>query len=788
MSGAPSIRATGPPAKRIEDPPLLRGTGRYVDDVPLPSALHAVFVRSPHAHARILSIDAGRARALPGVAAVFDADGIAKGLTGVRLPLGYPSESLPPDITPFVLAATETCFVGEALAMIVAESRGLAEDAAELVIVEYGPLAAVTDCRHALDPASPKVRLDAPSNVLARFKVAYGDCTAAFAGAAHVFGESIHQHRGASQPIEARGVAASFDAATGSLTVWSSTQMPHSLLHTLAEMLGLTETRIRVVAPDVGGGFGCKFLVYPEEIATAAAAMLIGRPVKWAEDRREHFLAAPKERDQQWDIEIAVDADAHILGIRGRLIHDQGAYTPQGINLPYNSATAVTGPYMVPNYEIDVHVAQTNMVYVTAVRGACHPQAAFVMERLLDRVAHELRMDRAEVRRRNLVPAGKMPYVKPIAGRSGAPLTLDSGDYHACLEAVLERIDYGGFAARQQHARKHGRYLGIGIANGVKGTGRGPFESGTVKVSPSGKVSVFTGGMSVGQGIKTALAQICSDQLGVRLELIEVIAGDTSFVSLGMGAFGSRLAVTAGSSVHLAAAAVRRKALKVAADRLEAAEADLELCDGKVVVKGTDLGVSLANISRVLQGVQGYSLPGDMEPGLEATMHWKVDTMPYVNGCHACEVEVDVETGGVTILRYVAIHDCGKVINPLIVEGQFHGGIAHGIGNALFELMRYDQQGQPLTTTFADYLLPISAEMPRIELLFHESASPFNPLGAKGVGEGGTVPVAAAIISAVEDALGPFAVHIAEAPISPMRIRELIEEAARPPSAESTAS
>jgi carbon-monoxide dehydrogenase large subunit len=780
MSRVQSTRIVGHRARRIEDPALLRGAGRFIDDIRLPGMLQAAFVRSPHAHAKVVSIDASAARVLPGVVAVFDAQDIAKGLTRLRMPLGYPTPSLPPNITPFVLTPREVCFVGEALALVVACSRYVAEDAAAMVDVEYEPLPALSDCRGAIDPASPKVRLEAPSNVLTRFRVAYGECTNTFSDAVHVFGESIRQHRGAAHPIETRGAAATFDPATGSLTMWSSTQMPHGLMYTLADMLGLAENRVRVISPDVGGGFGCKFLVYPEEIAIGAAAKLLAQPVKWIEDRQEHFLAAPQERDQQWDVEIAVDREAKILGIRGRLIHDQGAYTPQGINLPFNSATAVTGPYIVPNYDLDVHVAQTNMVYVTAVRGACHPQAAFVMERLLDRVASELKLDRAEVRRRNLVPRSKMPYKKPIVGRSGVHMVLDSGDYHACLEKVLARIDYAGFAARQKRARAEGRYTGIGLANGVKGTGRGPFESGTVKVSPSGRVSVFTGGLAMGQGIKTTLAQVCAEQLGVRVEDIEVVAGDTGFVSLGMGGFGSRLAVTAGSSIHLAAVAVRDKALKVAAKALEAAEADLELRDGKVVVKGTDMGMALAEISRVLRGVPGYGLPEGIEPGLEATFHWKAENMPYVNACHACEVEVDVDTGGVKILRYVALQDCGRMINPLIVEGQFHGGIVHGIGNALFESMRHDAQGQPITTTFADYLLPTSTEVPAIELLSHESPSPFNPLGVKGVGEGGTIPVAAAIISAIENALELFGVHITQAPLSPVRILELIEESASP--------
>jgi carbon-monoxide dehydrogenase large subunit len=764
------MRIVGTRAKRIEDPRLLRGAGRFAADIALPGMLHAAFVRSPHAHALIRSIDAAAARQ---IATVFTATELEQAGVHLRMPLGFPSTSLPDDITPFVLTPHEVCFVGEAVAMVVAESRYIAEDAVAAVEVDYEPLPLVPDLEAALAPGAPKVRREAPSNVLTRFRVAYGDAAGAFAGAPHVFRERLEQHRGAAHPIEGRGAVARYEPGEDRLTVWSSTQMAHDLWMTLAQLLGMAEDRIRVAAPDVGGGFGAKFLVYPEEIAVAAASRMLGRPVKWIEDRLEHFVSAIQERDQVWDVEIAVDREAKILGVRGRLVHDQGAYTPQGINCAYNSATSVTGPYLVPTYDLDVVVAQTNKVPTIPVRGAGYPQACFTMERLMDRVARELGLDRAEVRRRNLVPAAKMPYEKPLKNRAGAPLVLDSGDYALCQEKVLAAIDYAGFTQRQAAAREQGRYLGIGIAHGVKGTGRGPFESGTVRVSPSGRVSVYSGALAMGQGLHTALAQICAEQLGVRIEDIEVITGDTAYVSLGLGGFASRQLVTAGSSVHLAARKVREKALKVAAQQLEAAEQDLELADGTVRIAGTNRAVTLAAIARLLRGVPGYSLPAGVEPGLEASFQWQTDQLAFAHSFHACEVEVDIHTGGVKILRYVALQDSGRLVNPLIVEGQVHGGVVHGIGNALFERMRFDEQAQPLTTTFADYLLPTSTDVPTLEVLLHESPSPFNPLGAKGVGEGGTVPVAAAVISAIEDALG---VHISEAPVSPARIVELLAE------------
>ena len=397
----------------------------------------------------------------------------------------------------------------------------------------------------------------------------------------------------------------------------------------------------------------------------------------------------------------------------------------------------------------------------------------------MDRVARELKLDRAEVRKRNLIPAGKMPYTKPLKNRAGAPLVLDSGDYPACQDEVLAAIDYAGFPARQAAARREGRHIGIGFAHGAKGTGRGPFESGTVRIAPSGRVSVYSGALAMGQGINTALAMIAAEQLGVPLERVDVITGDTAFVSLGMGGFASRQTIMAGTSVQMASLKVREKAIKTAAHLLEAAEADLELADGGVRVAGTNRSVTLAAIARALRGAPGFSLPAGVEAGLEANCQWQSDQMSFANCFHACEVDVDVETGGVRILRYVALQDSGKLINPMIVEGQVHGSVAHGIGNALYEWMGYDENAQPVTTTFADYLMPTSTEVPSIELLFKESPTPFNPLGIKGVGEGGIVPVAASLASAVENALEPFGVRITQVPMKPVRILELIGRGTR---------
>jgi carbon-monoxide dehydrogenase large subunit len=766
-------RVIGSRVKRIEDPKLLIGKGCYLDDIKIENTHHVAFVRSPYAHAKILSVDTTEARKLPGVVGVYKASDLESLMTSLRMPLGFPTNALPKNITPFVLCPEEVCFVGEAIVMVVARSRHVAEDAAALVHVDYQPLGLISDIRDALETHAPSVRSESPSNEVSKFTISYGDTSHIFNHASVIVQEKYSTHRGGAHPIEGRGVLSQY-GVNGELTVWSSTQMSHDLRMMLADLMGMDENLVRVIAPDVGGGFGCKFLVYPEEIAVSVAAKHLGVPVKWNEDRSEHFVSSIQEREQFWDLEIAVDHDGVILGIRGSMMHDQGAYTPQGINCPYNAATGVTGPYKVPSYHLDVSVRSTNKVPTIPVRGAGYPEAAFVMERLLDKVALKLSLDRAHIRAINLVKTEEMPYTKQIKNRAGAPIILDSGNYLHCQNLVLDKIDYVNFKSRQLQARREGRFIGLGFAHGVKGTGRGPFESGTVKIAPSGKISVFTGALAMGQGLKTALAQICAQQFGVSPSEVEVISGDTNFVSMGLGGFASRQTVTAGSSVHLAAVSVRKKALKVASQILEATEEDLDLKDGLVFVKGTDKSITLGEISKKLRGVPGYALPPGIEPGLESIEHWQTEVLAYSHSFHACEVEVDVGTGGIKILRYIALQDSGKLINPMIVEGQLHGGITHGIGNAIFEYMGYDSEAQPYTTTFADYLLPTATEIPNFEIMFHESPSPFNPLGVKGVGESGTVPVVPTIFSAIDSALEDWNVHLNNSPVSPVNIIEKI--------------
>ena len=775
MGGPPYIGRRYP---RVEDPALVRGAGCFVDDLKLPGLLEAAFLRSPTAHGLIRSINTDAARALPGVHAVYTLADLRPIMTADRLPLQFPSTVLPADISPFILAGKEVSYVGEAIALVVAEKRYIAEDALALIEVDIQELPAASDCRDALLPGAPDAHVHRKGNLLTDFVQSYGDADAAVAAAPRRLTVNLKQHRGGAHPIEGRGLVASFDAQNDLLTVWSSTQLAHEARYFIMKLLGLDENRIRVVTPDVGGGFGAKFILYPEEVAISAASLLLHRPVKWIEDRREHFMASIQERDQYWDVEVGFDDDGRLLGARGTMISDAGAYTYQGINLHYNASTNFPGPYVLPHYKLHVSVAETNTTPTAPVRGAGYPEGCFAMERVIDAIARDLGLDRAELRRRNLVPASAIPYGTPMQVRSASAIVYESGDFPACLDLALSSADYAGFAARREKAKTEGRLLGFGIATGLKGTGRGPFESAIVRVGRSGKVSVFTGAMAMGQGLKTVLAQIAADQVGVRPEDIMVVSGDTSTISLGLGGFASRQTVTAGNSVHLAARAVREKAIAAAARLLDVPEESLDIRDGLVIETGKNLSISLREIADSLAGAPGYKMPAGMAPGLESAVNFETSALTYGIGAHAVELEVDPLTGGVTLLNYVAVNDCGRVINPMTAEGQVHGGAVHGIGNALFEWMGFDANAQPLTTNLADYLLPAAPEIPTFNVHLVEYPSTKNPLGVKGIGESGTVPAAAAVISGIEDALSDYGVRIDEAPISPARLFKLIQESA----------
>lgn len=769
----------GANVKRKEDPALLRGAGRYVDDIHLPGMLEAAFVRSPFPHALINKIDVSAALAAPGVHAVLTYADLPEGM---REPMEMlqPNPSIQENLMPYVLAKDEVFYAGEAIAIVVADNRYLAEDAAALVNIDYTPLPAVSDCLQSVDPATPLVHANGKSNVPARMTLQSGDTDSAFRNAANVYSRRIVQHRGGAFFMECRGLIADWSEAAETLVVYVTTQAPHRLQRSLIGLLACNDNQVRVIAPDIGGGFGPKGPVYHEYLATCAASVKLKRPVKWIEDRRENFVATNQERDQIWDMEIAVDADAKILGLRGRLVHDAGAYIPWGVVLPWISAATVPGPYVIPSYKVEILVALTNKISTTPVRGAGRPQGVMVMERLMDLIAQERGLDPAEVRLRNMIRPEQMPYKVGITFRDGRPVTYDSGDYPACQKKALEIAGYEGFKQRQAEARKQGRYIGIGISNAVEATGLGPYEGATVRVANNGKISVYLGASTQGQSHKTTLAQIAADHFGVDISDVTVTTGDSATISQGMGTFGARIAVTGGNSVHLAAAEVAGKIKKIASEMLEVPESDLVLRNGRVEVVGaggniSGLGKSLREIAVKSIGQTGFAMPAGTVPGLESTSYFMPERSAYSNGTHVVEVEVDAETGQVSFRRYVVMHDCGRVINPMVVEGQVVGGVAHAIGNALFERLMYDENAQPLTTNFGEYMLPLADNVPNIEVHHQETPSPLNPLGVKGAGEGGTIAGIAAIIAAVENALQPFGVRIDEAPISPQRIVELIK-------------
>lgn len=771
----------GTSTPRVEDAPLLAGKGRFVDDLSPPDMLHAAFVRSPIAHGRIISINKTSALAIKGVRAIFTCADLPEFLQKRPMPLLVPNPALSQPITQLTLAHDEVRYVGEAVAMVVATSRAIAEDAAALVDVHYDELPAVANLQQAMRAGGPTVHLESQSNVAGRTVFCDGNVDIAFEQATHRFSATYLQHRGGAFFIEPRGCLAVPNPCESAVTVYIATQSPHRTKRNLMDMLNLGDHQIRLVAPDVGGGFGPKGSMYAEYIVITHAAMVLGKPVKWIEDRRENFLATHQERDQIWEMEIAVDAQARILGLRGRLVHDSGAYVPWGLVLPWISVTTLHGPYAIPAFSVELLALFTNKVVCTPVRGAGRPQAVFVMERLMDLVAEKMELDRAEVRRRNLVRPDQMPWSCRMISRDGQPVIYDSGDYPEAQRRALAASNYESFPERQRIALAQGRHIGIGFANFVEGTGLGPYEGAALKVTNTGKVVLYTGASPQGQSHKTTLAQIAADQLGMAPHDIEVIPGDTQGISLGMGTFAARSAVNAGNAVHLAAVEVKRRALLIGAQMLKASVDELRLSDCAVyVVNEPSRRMTLKQLSIYGIGMPGYSLPPGIDsPGLEYTAYFSPKRSTYSNGCHVAEVEVDVETGQVKLLKYVVLDDCGRAINPMVVHGQVVGGVVHGIGNALLEQLVFDDQGQPLSTNFGEYLLPSAQGIPHIEVHHMESPSPLNPLGVKGAGEGGTLPAAAAIVSAIENALQPFGVQLNESPLSPMRIVELITQASR---------
>ncbi len=796
MSIDVTTRTIGARILRHEDPRLLRGHGCFVDDVSPPGLLHAACVRSPHARARIVAIDASRARRLSGVHLILTAPDL--GSMNEPGPLLIPHPALTAPRTQRPLAQDEVRFVGEAVAFVVADSRYQAEDAAALIEVEYAPLAAVVDVETALHEDSPRVHADVPANRAARFPQTVGDPERAWREAARILRERLVIERSCGSPLEGRGVVAEYDLRTGVLRVWASTQAPLTIRNGLAHMFGLPEFNVEVIAPDIGGGFGTKIMLfYPEEILVPFAAMRLGRPVKWTEDRREHLIASNQERGQIHHVEVAVDGEARILALRDRFVHDTGAYTPYGIVVPIVTAAQLPGPYRLRNYHVEFEVVYTNTVSVSPYRGAGRPHGAFVMERVMGLIAREFGLEPAEVRRRNLIQPHEFPWDVGLTFQDGSPTRYDSGDYPAGLEMALDMIGLPAFRAHQAEARREGRHLGLGLACYVEGTGIGPYEGAHVRVEPSGRVFVATGLTTQGQGHYTTFAQIAASTLGCDPSHVTVVTGDTRKFNWGAGTFASRALVTSGNAIHAAATKVRDKVLRLAASLLEVSPHDLELEDGWVRVKGAPdkaltLGAlateanpiryaygqrSSATALRLVKARGAAVLASGEEPGLEATGYFAPPQSTFASGCHACIVEVDVETGQLQLLRYVVQHDCGVMVNPTIVEGQIRGGVAQGIGGAFYEKIVYDDGGQPLTASYMDFLMPTAMEIPSIEIGHLETPSPLNPLGIKGVGEAGAIPGPALVAEAIEDALTPFAVRIREMPLNPSRLRALIRQA-----------
>jgi carbon-monoxide dehydrogenase large subunit len=780
---------------RQEDQRFLTGTSTYIDDIDLPDMLHAAILRSPYAHARINSIDVTHAAALEGVEAVLtykDLDVVAG-----PLPLLIPHPALTHPHTQYALAKDTVRYVGEAVAMVVACDRYIAEDALALIEVDYEPLPVVSpaDLKDAVAPDAAQIYTDVPNNIAAHLVQQVGDIDSAFAHATHVFHRRVQLDRSASQPVETRGVIARFDAFEQALTVWDSTQGPISIRNGLAHLFGLPAEKVRVTAPDVGGGFGGKIMLfYPEEVLVPLMAIRLGQPIKWIEDRLEHMVGSNHERSQVHDISIALDNNGRILGLRDVFIHDTGAYCPYGIIVPQITSCQLPGPYKVPAYYSNATVTYTNRTPVSPYRGAGRPHGVFAMERILDHAADQLGMDRAEIRRRNMIQPDEFPYDVGLVFQDGLPTRYDSGNYPAGLERALEMISYEHFREEQRLARAEGRYLGIGIGCYVEGTGIGPYEGAYISVDCQGEVYVATGVTTQGQGHQTSFAQIVASELDIPVEMVHVTTGDTQRFRWGIGTFASRAMVVAGNAIGQAAIAVKEKAIKVASSILEVAPEDLELVEGRVRVKGAPArGLSLAALSiasnpiRYAYGAtapdlpaispkrEGPPLPQGEEPGLEAVRYFSPPHATFASGVHAAIIEIDIHTGIVKIHKYAVLHDCGKLVNPLIVEGQIYGGVAQGIGGSFYEHLDYDENGQLLDASFMDFLIPYATEVPHIEADHIETPSPINPLGVKGAGEAGCIPVPALMAAAVEDALAPFGARVDHMPLTPDDILKLAQ-------------
>ncbi|HLE78185.1 MAG TPA: xanthine dehydrogenase family protein molybdopterin-binding subunit [bacterium] len=755
----------GRPLRRVEDPKFLRGEATYVDDLVLPGLAHVVFVRSPVAHGALRAVDTDPARAAPGVMAILTAADLAGRVTPVvpAAPEGAQIARAPHSI----LAADKVRYVGEPVAAVLAETRRAAEDAAAFVALHIDPLPAVTTTAQAY-AAETLLHDDAAGNVLMQWSHREGDVDAVFAGAAHVVSQSFHIPRLAPAPIESRGAVAVYDPGMDLLTVWCSMQDPHRPRGQLSRILSRPDDRIRVIIPDVGGAFGSKGHVPPETAVTALLAIAWGRPVKWVEDRRENLAATYQGRGLDVDMALALDRDGHILAIRARVLADLGAYLyPATAQVPITTSMLLTGTYAIPAVSVETLGMATNKVPTGPYRGAGRPEAAYLVERMVDLAAHEMALDPVELRRRNLVPPDRFPY------RSALGFTYDSGDYPRALGRACELIGYDQRRREQSAGGPDGRLLGVGVTMYLERAGAQLWESAALTVSPSGRVIVRLGSTPTGQAHETTFAQIAADVLQVDIGAITVEHGDSAIVPRGVGTFGSRSTTVGGSALFVAAQRVKAKATRIAAHLLEAAAEDLQWADGLIYVAGApDRHVTFADVAAA--AFNPVRLPRGIEMGLDEHAIFRLPAPVFPYGAYAAVVEVDPDTGHVAVLDFVAVDDIGRVVNPLTAEGQVIGGVIQGLGEAFTEAVVYDDDGQLLTATFADYGMPRADAVPTVRSEFLETPSPLNPLGIKGVGEAGSIAAPAVIASAVHDALRPLGVRHLDFPFTPARIWEAI--------------
>ena len=765
-------KLVGKSVRRREDPRLITGTATYVDDLKLPGMHHACILRSPHAAAKIRSIDISAAQSHPGVVAVFtgpDVAGVGPVPCGASLPgLRVPHHA--------ILATGRVYYVGHAVAVVVATDRYVAADALDLIEVDYEPTAAVADPEKALEPGAPAVHPEWPDNVSFTYHQEGGEPEKAFAEAEVVVKQRITSQRLVPMPMETRGCVAEYHAAEKSLTLWSSTQIPHLLRTLVGQMLGLIENRVRVITPEVGGGFGCKLNVYAEEALTSFVAMKIGKPVKWIESRRENFLCTIHGRGHVDYYEIAAKRDGTVLGLRLKLIQDLGAYqqllTPA---IPTLSVLMMPGLYKFRNISADIVGVFTNCVPTDAYRGAGRPEATHGVERMMDLLAVELKMDPAEIRLKNFIGNDEFPYA------TATGLSYDSGDYAAPLKKALDLVNYRELREDQRKAREQGRLMGIGISTYGElcafgpspATPAGGWESATVKIDPSGKVTVLTGASPHGQGEETTFAQIAADELGVPIDDVIVLHGDTAIVQYGIGTFGSRGTAVGGAALYFALKDLRAKIKKFGEMMLESD--DVTFSGGVCTCNKTGNTVSLAQIAGM--SYRAMRLPVNEEPGMQATRFWEPPNFAFPFGAHIAVTEIDRETGHVAVSRYVAVDDCGNIINPLLVAGQVHGGVAQGLGQSLWEQAVYDDTGQLITGELMDYAVPKATMMPWIETAHTTTPSPVNPLGVKGVGEAGTIGCSPAVVNSVVDALSPLGVRHIDMPMTPEKVWKVLEGA-----------